>query len=74
MSQFDSIIDHPAVEKIKAELAEIELDVATSFTLADAIREGAQHTEQATGKWVGPSNSCALGAGLLSAVARGYAT
>ena len=65
--------DHPAVEEIMADLASIELDVLTSFTLADAIREGAQHTTQITGSWITEGQSCALGAGLLSAVARGYA-
>ena len=72
-NNLETIIEHPAVEKIKAELAAIELDVTTSFTLADAVREGAQHTVQATGTWVEQESSCALGAGLLSAVARGYA-
>lgn len=67
-----TITDHPAVEQIKKELAEIELDVTTSYTLADAIREGAKHTGQQFSGWIQDENSCALGAGLLSAVARGY--
>lgn len=67
-----SITTHPAIEKIKADLAEIELDVTTSYTLADAIREGAGATGQKIGGWIDSSNSCALGAAFLSATARGY--
>ncbi len=64
--------DHPALDKIKADLAEIGLDVFTSYTVADAMREGAKHTEQKHGGWVDPARSCGLGAVWLSAKARGY--
>lgn len=63
---------HPAIEKIRADLAVIELDVTTSYTLADAMREGARHTGQMTGGYVDESTSCGLGAAYLAAVARGY--
>lgn len=63
---------HPAIERIKADLAVIELDVTTSFTLADAIREGAGVTTQLTGGYIDGDNACGLGAAYLSARARGY--
>jgi hypothetical protein len=64
--------DHPAVEALRAQLAEIEMDVLTSYTLADAIREGSSVTGQNRGDWVTEDNACALGAGYLAAKARGY--
>ncbi|MET0711077.1 MAG: hypothetical protein ABWZ30_01035 [Jiangellaceae bacterium] len=63
---------HPAIEAIKADLAVIELDVTTSYTLADAMREGARHTGQLNGDFVRADASCGLGAAFLSAAARGY--
>lgn len=63
---------HPAIERLRAELGEIELDVLTSYTLADAIREGASVTSQIRGGWVEGDAACALGAGFLAAKARGY--
>lgn len=71
-TMLDPILDHPAVEAIKADLALIELDVTTSFTLADAMREGAQHTSQLTGNYITAGASCGWGAAVLSATARGY--
>jgi hypothetical protein len=72
------IITHPAVEKIteglQAQIDAIGLDVATSFTLADAIREGASVTRKLSGGWIEDGASCAIGAGVLSATARGYLT
>lgn len=65
------ITEHPAIEQIKADLAEIEETVVMGYTLADAMREGSQHTEQAR-TWLGESGSvCALSAAFLSAKARG---
>jgi hypothetical protein len=61
--------EHPAV----AELRALELSVLTSYTLADAIREGSSVTRQRVGGWVGTDNACAIGAGYLAARARGYA-
>lgn len=63
---------HPAIDALKAELATIELDVTTSYTLADAMRDGARHTGQLTGGYITADSSCGLGAAYLSAVARGY--
>jgi len=60
------------VEKLKADLGEIELKVTTGFTLADAIRMGAQSTEQAHGTFVNNTSSCALGAAYIAAQAAGY--
>lgn len=61
-------------EKLKDELAEIELGVVTQgYTLADAIREGATVTGHKTNGWydAGGVNTCALSAAYLSARARG---
>lgn len=59
------------VDELKQELGEIELDVMTGFTLADAIREGSTVSEQAY-DWGTGETACALTAGFLSAKARGY--
>lgn len=56
---------------IITELQAKELDVITSYTLADAIREGSTVTEQVHG-WGSGGNACALSAARLAAKARGY--
>lgn len=66
-----SIIDQK-VEEIKNTLGEIEMNVLTKYTLADAIREGSAVTEQAYG-WGDGERVCALSAAYLAARARGYA-
>lgn len=63
---------HPVIDELRAELGEIELNVLTGFTLADAIRAGAGKTEQVTGSYVRGRMSCALGAAYLAARAHGY--
>lgn len=73
----DNVIE-TGTELVRAELAKIEEQVLTSYTLADAIREGATVTEQKIGGWTGVSEegapqTCALSAGLCAARARGYA-
>lgn len=63
---------HPAIDKLRQELGEIEMDVLTSYTLADAIREGSSVTDKATGAWLGENGeACALSAALIAAKARG---
>lgn len=57
---------------LEKELGEIELKVTTSYTLADAIREGAGVTGQKIGGWIENGESCALGAAWIAAKARGY--
>lgn len=68
------------IEKIKTDLDEatkhdlsvIELGVlATGYTLADAIRDGARHTTQVYG-WGQGTSACALSAAVLAARAAGY--
>lgn len=54
------------------ELGEIDLKVATSYTLADAIREGCSVTGKKEGGWVEGENACTLGAAWVAAKARGY--
>lgn len=63
---------HPGIEKLKEVLGEIELDVTTSYTLADAIREGASVTPQAFGSFGERGEACALSAAFLAAEARGW--
>lgn len=63
------------LRELREALSTIEEKVVTGYTLADAIREaGASSSSQQTrGTWVRPNgDSCALGAGWLAAMARGY--
>ena len=59
------------VDELKEMLGEIEMDVLTNFTLADAIREGSSVTTQAVG-WGNGETACALTGAVISAKARGY--
>lgn len=61
----------PAIEALRADLAQIEEKVVTGYTVADAIREGCTVSTQAY-NWGQGSTACALGAGTLAAQARGY--
>ena len=62
----------PAIDTLREQLADIEMQVLTSYTLADAIREGSGVTDQKIGGWVEGNLACALGAGWIAAKARGY--
>ena len=53
------------------ELRALELDTMTRYTLADAIREGSQVTQQVYG-WGSGGMACALSAARLAARSRGY--
>lgn len=64
--QFDEKVDD-----LKAVLGDIEMDVLTNYTLADAIREGCNVTTQAIG-WGAGETACALTAGVMAAKARGF--
>jgi hypothetical protein len=69
-----NILDRKAAElseKLRADLAAIELDVATSYTLADAIREGGLVSKQARG-WGTGETACALTSAVIAAKARDY--
>lgn len=68
-----SLIDEKADElrKLRADLDVIEMAVVTSYTLADAIREGAQVTTQAQG-WGSGAQACALTAAVHSARSRDF--
>jgi hypothetical protein len=61
----------PSETDILAQLRAMELDAMTSYTLADAMREGSTVTTQAHG-WGSGANACALSAARLAARARGY--
>lgn len=76
----NSITQVPGYKALKEELDaglldslyEIEENVVTGYTLADAIREGSRHTEQAIGTYVNEANNevCALSAAALAVQAR----
>jgi hypothetical protein len=66
-----NIIDEK-IEALQKELAIVEMDVLTNYTLADAIREGSTVTSQAHG-WGDGNTACTLSAAYLAARARGYA-
>ena len=58
--------------QLEQELGEIELKVTTSYTLADAIREGAGVTDKLERGFIQGNQSCALGAAWIAAKARGF--
>lgn len=68
----NKVTEHPAVTGLREQIEEVGLKVLTSYTLADAIREGASVTAKRTGGWIDGNQACALGAGWISARARGY--
>jgi hypothetical protein len=51
-------------------LGEVELEVLTTYTVADAIREGCRVTEQEYG-WGDGARACAFTAGVVAARRRG---
>lgn len=61
----------PAEQSVLDTLRATELEALTSYTLADAIRDGSGVTSQEYG-WGAGENACALSAARLSARARGY--
>jgi len=64
--------DAPITEAdILDQLRGMDLEVMTSYTLADAMREGSTVTTQEYG-WGTGENACALSAARLAARARGY--
>lgn len=67
MSRLDEKVD-----ELAAQINEIGMEVTTSYTLADAIREGASVTTQEYG-WGNGDSACALTAAVVAAKARGYA-
>ncbi len=61
----------PQVDQLRDELGEIEMGVLTEgYTLADAIREGSQVSEQAH-NWGDEDTACAMTAAYVAAKARG---
>jgi hypothetical protein len=58
-------------ELLKADLGQIETSVLTSYTLADAIREGCLVTTKEEG-WGNGETACAMSAAVIAAVNRGY--
>lgn len=66
-----SKIDEKA-EELRQLLGEVELGVLSSYTLADAIREGSQVTEHEQAGWGDGFKACALTTAVVSARARGF--
>lgn len=65
-------IDRTVTEDdILGQLRAMELQVMTSYTLSDAMREGSTVTAQEFG-WGSGATACALSAARLAARARGY--
>jgi hypothetical protein len=65
-------ITQPVTEDdIIRQLQALELEVTTSYTLADAMREGSKVTTQEYG-WGRGDTACSLSAARLAARARGY--
>jgi hypothetical protein len=61
-------------DELRRMLGEIEFDVLTGYTLADAIREGSLVTRQKLGNWGDGETACALTAAAIAARVRGYLT
>jgi hypothetical protein len=59
------------LREMRAALGEIEMDVVTNYTLADAIREGSTVTTQAH-EWGDGANACAMTAAVVAARSRNY--
>ena len=59
-------------DQMKSDLREVELNVLTKYTLADAIREGCGVTEQAFHTYGHGNAACALSAAGIAAQARGF--
>ena len=55
---------------LRREMGEVELEVLTTYTLADAIREGCQVTKQEYG-WGDGATACAMTAAAVAARSRG---
>ena len=64
-----TITEHPAIERLRVELKEIEAKV-TTYSLADAIREGSTVTEQMIGDYYDNERACALSAAFIATRAR----
>ena len=57
--------------ELREMLGSIEAEVLSSYTLADAIREGSKVSEQAKG-WGQGAKMCAMHAAVTASIARGY--
>ena len=60
----------PEIERLQEVLQDIEFKVESTFSLADAIREGSTVTGRLSG-WYQEAKACALGAAAVSLVSRG---
>lgn len=60
------------LREILSEMDDIEMEVLTSYTLADAIREGSTVSDQAKHGWGDGDQQCAMHAAVTAALARHY--
>lgn len=60
------------VDELREMLGDIEVNVLTEYTLADAIRDGSKVSEQAVGSWGEGAKQCALHTAVTAFIARGY--
>jgi len=68
-----SKIDEKAAElAMRQELGELEMQVLTSYTLPQAIRDGATVTEHCSAGWGDGDTACALTNGVIAARSRKY--
>lgn len=72
MVETKNVTTETKVDELREMLGGIEMDVLTSYTLADAMREGSKVSEQSVGTWGQGETMCALHAAVTSAAARGF--
>ena len=71
METTEKVTTSTKVDEIRQMLGDIEMDVLTEYTLADAIREGSKVSTQSYG-WGAGEQMCAMHAAVAAALARGY--
>lgn len=60
------------VDRLRSAIDSAELESLTSYSLADAVREGCTVTRKLEGGWLQGNSACVMGAAAVSARARGY--
>ncbi len=59
-------------DELAQQMEDIEFKAVTEYTLADAIRDGSTVSEHNPRGWGNGETACALTAGVIGFVARGY--
>lgn len=60
------------LRELRRDLGQIEMEVTTSYTIADAIREGSLVSKHNQSGWGDGATACALTAGVIAARERGF--